>query len=145
MARIEESVEIKRTTDKVFAFVTDPKTWPKWNLDMLEAEQTSSGPAAVGATFRGANKVMGWRMPWTARVTEYVPNKKWGETITLGITVLEEHLTFDSAGADTKFTAVFDTKVGGFLKLFAPMMTRSMRKGMKTSQSTLKGILESKG
>jgi carbon monoxide dehydrogenase subunit G len=143
VARIEHSIEIKRTPDKVFAFVTDPKSWPRWNPDMLEAEQTSSGPATMGATFRGANKVMGLRMPWTAKATEYVPNKKWGETITLGSTVLEEHLTFDPAGAGTKFTAVFDVKVGGFLRLFAPMMTSSMRKGMKKSQSTLKGILES--
>ena len=38
--------------------------------DMLEAAQTSSGPATVGATFRGANKVMGLRMPWTSKITE---------------------------------------------------------------------------
>lgn len=54
MARIEETVEIKRPTDKVFVYVTDAKSWPKWHLTMLEAGQTSPGQIGIGTTFRGA-------------------------------------------------------------------------------------------
>ena len=142
MARIEETVEIKRPTDKVFLYVTEAKSWPKWHSSMLGAEQTSSGQLGVGTTFRGANKVMGRRMPWNSKVTEYVANKRWGETISSGSTLIEEQLTFDSAGAGTKFNQVYDIKVGGFLKLLAPMVISSMRKEMKANLSTLKSILE---
>ena len=41
MARIEESVEIKRPADKVFAYTTDAKTWTKWQSTFPEAEQKS--------------------------------------------------------------------------------------------------------
>jgi hypothetical protein len=45
----------------------------------------------------------------------------------------------------TKVTQVYDMKAGGFLKLFAPMMTSSMRKEMKKNLSNLKSILEVQG
>jgi hypothetical protein len=111
-------------------------------MALLEAEQTSSGQMGNGATFRGTNKVMGRRMPWTSKISEFEPNKKWRETISSGSTLIEEHLTFVSTGEGTKFTQVYDMKVGGFLRLFAQMVTSTMRKQMKTNLSTLKNILE---
>ena len=145
MARIEQTVEIKRPTDKVFLYVTEAKSWPKWHSSMLAAEQSSQGKAGVGSTFRGANKVMGRRMEWTSKATEYVPGKTWGETISSGSTSIEEHLTLDSAGGGTKLTLVYNMKVGGFLRLVAPMVVSSMRKEMKTNLDTLKSILEAQG
>jgi crotonobetainyl-CoA:carnitine CoA-transferase CaiB-like acyl-CoA transferase len=53
MARIEESVEIKRPVDKVFAYTTEAKSFPKWQSTIPEAEQTSQGPVCVGTTFKG--------------------------------------------------------------------------------------------
>ena len=142
MARIEETVEIKCPADKVFAYVADAKSWPKWQLSMLEAKQMSSGEMGVGTTFGGVNKVMGRRMAWTSKVTEYERNKTWREVIKSGSTLLDEHLTFHPVERGTKVTQVYDMKAGGFLKLFAPMMISSMRKEMKKNLSNLKSILE---
>lgn len=85
---------------------------------------------------------MGRRMPWTTKVTECVLNKKWSETISSGSTIIEEQITFDPLNVGTKFTLIYDMKVGGFLKLLAPMVISSMRKEMKTNLSTLKSLLE---
>ncbi len=145
MARIEETVEIKCPSDKVFAYVADANSWPKWQLSMLEARQTSPGEMGVGATFEGVNKVMGRRMAWTSKVTEYQRNKEWREAIKSGSTLLGEHLTFDTAERGTKVTQVYDMKAGGFLRLFAPMMASSMRKEMKNNLGNLKSILEAPG
>jgi len=142
MARIEETVEIKCPADKVFAYVADAKNWPKWQLSMLEAKQNSPGEMSVGTTFEGVNKVMGRRMAWTSKVTEYERNKAWREAIKSGSTLLDERLTFNAVERGTKVTQVYDMKAGGFLKLFAPMMASSMRKEMKKNLSNLKNILE---
>jgi uncharacterized protein YndB with AHSA1/START domain len=142
MARIEESVEIKCPADKVFSYVTDAKSWPKWHSAMLEAEQTSPGQIGMETTFRGANRVMGRRMEWTSTVTEHEPNKMWGENITSGSTQIKEHLTFDPVEAGTKFTLVYEMQVGGFLKLFSPMVVNAERKQTKGNLSKLKSILE---
>jgi len=142
MARIEESVEIKRPVDKVFAFTTDAKSWPKWHPFIPESEQTSQGPIGVGTTFKGVNRMMGLSMKWTAKATEYEPNKKFGKTITCGSMIIEDHLTFNPIETGTRFTMAYDIKVGGFMKLFSPMILSAMRKEPKTALGNLKSILE---
>lgn len=142
MARIEESVEIKRPADKVFAYMIDVKTWPRWDSGLLEAEQTSPGQMGIGTTIRADMRAMGRRMALTAKVTEYEPNKKWGGTVSSGNMQLEEHFIFDSIAGGTKLTRVYDVQLGGILKLLAPMVLSSMRSGSKKSLSNLKSILE---
>lgn len=142
MAIIKESVEIKQPANKVFAYVTDIKNLPKWEFNAVEAEQTSQGPMGVGTTFRGINRAMGQEMPWTSKITEYEPDKRWGEFITSGSTQIDEHLTFEPTDTGTKFTQVYDMKIGGFLRLMSPMVASSMRKQVKENLSNLKSILE---
>jgi uncharacterized membrane protein len=142
MARIEESIEIKRPVDKVFAYTTDAKNWPKWQSFIPEAEQTSQGPMNIGTTFKGISRMMGRSMRWTAIVTEYESNKKWGKNITCGSLAIEEHVTYNPVEGGTTFTILYDMKVGGFLKLLSPVMAGSMRKETKKSLGNLKSILE---
>jgi uncharacterized protein YndB with AHSA1/START domain len=142
MARIQESVEIKYPVEKVFAYAADEKAWPKWHLDMLEAERTSSGQIGVGTTFRGANRVMGRRTEWISKVTEYELDKVWVENITSGSMQFEERLLFDPVEGGTKLTVVSVTRFGGFLKLLSPMVACTMRKQIRESLSNLKSILE---
>jgi hypothetical protein len=142
MARIEESVKINSPVDKVFTYTTEAKNWPKWQSFIMEAEQTSPGPMGVGTTFKGTNRMMGRTMKWTAKVTEYEPNSKWAKDITCGSVIIEERMTYDPLEGGTNFTIVYDMKVGGFLKLFSPMVVSSTRKETKKSLSNLKSILE---
>jgi len=142
MARIQESVEIKRPADKVFAYTTDAKSWPKWQSTFPEAEQTSQGPVGVGTTFKGMIRMMGLTMKWTSKATEYEPNKKFGKNITCGSITNEQHNTYDPIEGGTKFTIVYDMKVGGLMKLFSPMIVSSTRKALKKALSNLKSVLE---
>src|SRR4030042_3817138 len=142
MARIEESIEIKRPVDKVFAYTTDAKNWPKWQSFIPEAEQTSQGPGNIGTTFKGVSRMMGRSMRWTGITTEYESNKKWGKNITCGSLAIEEHVTYNSVEGGTTFTILYDMKVGGFLKLLSPVMAGSMRKETKKRLGNLKSILE---
>jgi len=142
MARIEESIEIKRPVDKVFAYTTDAKNWPKWQSFIPEAEQTSQGPMNIGTTFKGVSHMMGRSMRWTGITTEYESNKKWGKNITCGSLAIEEHVTYNSVEGGTTFTILYDMKVGGFLKLLSSVMAGSMRKETKKSLGNLKSILE---
>ena len=142
MARIEQSIEIKRPADKVFAYTTDAKNWPKWQSFIAEAEQTSQGPMNIGTTFKGVSRMMGRSMRWTGITTEYESNKKWGKNITCGSLAIEEHVTYNPVERGTTFTILYDMKVGGFLKLLSPVMAGSMRKETKKSLGNLKSILE---
>jgi uncharacterized membrane protein len=143
MARIEDSIVIKRSVDKVFAYTTDAKNWPKWQSFIPEAEQTSQGPVKVDATFKGVSRVMGRSMKWTAVATEYESNEKWAKNIASGNVAIEEHMTYSPVEGGTAFTIEYNMKAGGFLKLLLPMMARSMSKETKKSLGNLKTILES--
>jgi uncharacterized membrane protein len=142
MAKIEVSVEIKCPVDKVFAYTTDAKSWPKWQSAIPEAEQTSPGPVRVGTTFKGTIRMMGLSMKWAARATEYEPNRKFGKNISSGPITNEQHNTYDAMDGVTKFTIVYDLKVGGFMTLFSPIVVSSMHKALKKALGNLKAILE---
>jgi len=109
---------------------------------MPEAEQTSQGPAGVGSTFKGTIRMMGLSMKWTAKATEYEANRKFGKNITCGSITNEQHNTYDPIEGGTKFTIVYDMKVGGLMKLFSPMIASSTRQGLKKALNNLKGVLE---
>jgi len=142
LARVEESVEIRRPVDQVFAYVTNIKNSPLWESALLEVEQTSEGQPGTGTTFRGAHSIMGRKMEWTSRCTECQPNKKWCETISAGIALIKIHLAFDPTDLGTRFTQVYDMELDGFLRLFATMIISSMREQARADLSKLKGILE---
>jgi uncharacterized protein YndB with AHSA1/START domain len=143
MATIKESVEINLPPDKVFAYTTDAKSWPKWQSMLPQAEQTSQGKVGVGTRFKGLVRLMGLTMKWTAEVTEYEANKRWGKTITSGSIVIKERLVCELSEIGTKFTIMYDVNVGGFMKLFSPMIVRAMRKETRTSVGNLQRVLES--
>ena len=142
MARIEESVEIHCPVEKAFAFTTDAGSWSTWVTFIPEAEQTSKGPVGIGTTFKGTNHLMGRTMQWTAQVTEYMKNRKFGKNITSGSVFIEQHNTYNPSKEGLKFTIVYDMKVNGVLKLLSPMIVSSMRKELKKSLGNLKQILE---
>jgi carbon monoxide dehydrogenase subunit G len=142
MARIEESVEIKRPADKVFAFTTDAKTWTKWQSTFPDAEQTSQGAVGVGTTFKGSIRMMGLTMKWTAKAIEYETNRKFGKNIVCGPITNEQHNTYDPIEGGTKFTIVYNMKVGGLMKLFSPMIVSSTRKALQKALGNLKSVLE---
>ena len=142
MSRIEGTVIIKSPADKVFAYTTEAKSWPKWHGAIPEAEQTSKGQMGVGTTFRGKSRMMGQTSEWTAKMTEYEPYKRWGKVIDSGSLVIDDKLVCDPAEGGTRLTMVYEVRVGGILKLLSPVIISSMRKQLKLDLASLKGILE---
>jgi uncharacterized protein YndB with AHSA1/START domain len=142
MARIEESVEIHRPVEEVFTYTTDAKSWPQWHGDMQEAEQTSPGQVGVDTTFKGKNRMWGQTSEWTARVTEYDPYERWSLVIDSGSVIIDEEFRFDPLEEGTRFTRVYDVKVGGFLRVLTSRIISSLRKQFKQDVSALKRVLE---
>ena len=142
MAKIEESVEIKRPVEKVFAYTTDAKNWSKWISFIPAAEQTSQDPISVGTTFKGSSRLIGHTNKWTAKTVECEPNKSFGTDTTGPGIIMKEHYTYGSVNGGTKFTVVYDIKMHGLHKLSSPMVISTMRKELKKSLGNLKGVLE---
>jgi len=142
MPKIQGSVEIKRPADKVFAYTTDAKSWTKWQSTFPEVGQTSQGSVGVGTTFEGKIRMMGRTMKWTARATEYEPNRKFGKNIKCGSVTNEQHNTYEPVEGGTKLTIVYNMKVGGLMKLLSPMIVNSTGEALRNALNNLKSILE---
>ena len=144
MATIKASVIVNRPVDEVFAYVTDVKTWPRWESGLLQVEQTSEGSINVGTTFRGMNQALGQRMEWTSEVSDYTPSKSWGQKIVSKGWSTEESLTFEPFEGSTKFILASELEMGGFFKLVAPFVARKMQKQIEKNLAKLKDILEAR-
>lgn len=142
MSKIEEGIEINCPVEKAFNYTTDAGSWNKWQSILPEAEQTSQGPVSIGTMFKGTSCLMGRTMKWTARATEYEPDRKFGKNITSGSVFIEQHNTYNPTTGGLRFTIAYNVKVSGFLKLLSPMIVRSMHKELQKSLVNLKQILE---
>ena len=144
MKKIEETIEIIRPLQGVFTFTTDADKWPKWQTFITESAHTSQGGLGVGSTFKGIVHMMGLNMKWTAEATEYTPEIKWAKNINSGGISIAEQMNYHPTEEGTEFKIVYDIEIHGFMKLFSPMIVRTMRKETIKSLSALKTILEAR-
>ena len=142
MAVFEMSVEINRPVEEVFSFFSNLDNRRQWILGLEELEQTSEGPVGVGTTWRDTVRAMGRRMESTAEITGYEPNKQWKEKGSSGSIQGEVNITFDSVEGGTRVSGLADLKIGGFLKLASPIVTRTLKKRMQADINRLKAVLE---
>ena len=141
MPTIEESVQISCPVDKVFAYTTDPNSWPKWQ-PFPAVKKTSPGPMGIGSTTKGTIRMMGLTMKWTAEVTEFEPNSKFGKNIKSGPINIREHNTYAPQGESTKITIIYDITLGAIMKPLSPVFVSSMRKTLEKALQDLKANLE---
>ena len=59
--RIEQSVEIERPLEEVFAYVADPRNDEQWTPAVEETRKTSEGPLGADTTFEAAFRLLGQR------------------------------------------------------------------------------------
>jgi uncharacterized protein YndB with AHSA1/START domain len=148
MQEIKSSVVISLPVEEVFEFVTNPENDPQWQSAILESKRTSVGPLGVGTTEEGVGKVIGRRIEWTGKVTEYEPNRKVKYEITGGPLSAEQTVTFEPVEGGTKFTVALDPigeDASGFFRLAEPIVRRMLQRDIETDVANLKDILEAQG
>jgi uncharacterized protein YndB with AHSA1/START domain len=142
MATTQASIDIKRTPESIFAYMTDSKNRPRWDTSMIEMEQTSAGPKGVGTTYRGAYRMVGARRTWTAKLNRFDPNKAVSYTITSGSLQVQQEVTLVPVEAGTKLNFGIELRLHGLLKLFTPMIIRTVNRQTRANLGRLKNILE---
>jgi carbon monoxide dehydrogenase subunit G len=135
-------MEIKCPIEKVFAYLSDFKTWSKWELAMSEIELTSGEWLAVGAKLRGINQVMNQRIPWTADVTEYKPNEIIVLNVTSKMALIAERFSAEPVEGGTRVNMAYTVELRGMAKLASSMVMGILEKQVNENLACLKGILE---
>jgi hypothetical protein len=137
---------VQRPPEVVFDFVATHhfENHPRWDPDLLEMSQTSSGPVGVGTTARVVRRQGRGRVEGTATVREYEPDRRAAWEVRFGPFRLDQRaeLIPEQGGAATRLRLSVDTSAEGPIRLLVPFLRGRFRKTMTQSLRTIATLLE---
>jgi carbon monoxide dehydrogenase subunit G len=143
VAHAENTIEIARTPDEVFAFLADGTNNPRWRAGVKSIELRSGTPGEVDAVYAQTLTGPGGRpIAGDYRITSAVPGERLGFSVIAGPArpTGEYTLTPDGDGTRVRFT--LDLEPTGLMRLMSGAIQKTMTAEVG-QLSTLKSVLES--
>jgi uncharacterized protein YndB with AHSA1/START domain len=125
--KIEDTIDIDRPPEAVFAYLTDPDKLPEWQTSTVAVKREASGPLTVGERFKEVHKAMGRELESTVEVAQSDPPRVFALRILDGALPLDGRWTFEPAGDGTRLHFVGEADVGGAKRLVRPLIARQFR------------------
>ena len=143
--RSEESVEIDRPPEEVFAYVANPENLPEWSNLVLEVRKDAEDQPQEGDRFSVIAKFLGRRFETPFQVSAHEPPRRHSDRSTGGPFEQEYIYTFEQTGeGKTRLTHVAEAEPGGFFKLVGPLLERAGSRQFNADLQSLKDLLESR-
>ena len=137
---------VQRPPEVVFDFVARHhfENHPRWDPDLLEMSQTSSGPVGVGTTARVVRRQGRGRVEGTATVVDYDPDRRAAWDVRFGRFRLDQRAEFvpEQGGTATRLRLSIDTSAQGPIGMIVPLLRGRFRKTMTQSMRTVVALLE---
>ena len=146
MAPIVHSVEISRSPEDVFAYLTDFSRSAEWQENLVSASVEGGGPVSVGSRVNMTRRIGRGERKMINEVTEHNPPRSFAFHGIEGPIRAVGKGTVESVGdgAGSRFTMELDFEGHGIGKLLVPLVVRRQaRSDMAKSQARLKARLES--
>lgn len=143
--KLNETIEINRPVEIVFAYITDLKNDPKWQKGLADAEYTSPGPVDVGTTGVHRAKVMGLVIEVGWQISDYEESKHTAWNFVSGPFEGSESYLLEPTPNGTRFIHTADLHPKGPLNLLSPVVGGLFAKQSQANVEQLKEILESQG
>jgi len=146
MAPIVASTEVARPPEEAFAYVTDPRTFPEWQLGVISS-RIEPVPVQVGSTCTTVRSIGGRERTVTTKITECDPPRRWadrgvGGPIRAIVSVDVEPL---AEGSRSRVTIAVDFTGHGIGRLLVPLVVRRQAaKEMPENMRRLALALESR-
>ena len=146
MAALSVDRIIEQPPHTVFDFVAAHhfENHPKWDADVLEMRQTSSGAVRTGTIAQVVRRQGRRRVEGTATVTEYVPDRSAAWDVEFGSFLLKQRaeLIAERGGAATRLRLTIETRASGPTRLLVPLLRGRFRRTMNQSLATIADLLE---
>lgn len=146
MASIVASIEISRSPDDVFAYVTDPDRLPEWQESVVKAE-SSQTPASLGTRARVTRRMGRRELTQSAELIDLTPPTSWEVRGLDGPVRGNVHGRIEPLDNDTRslVTIELDLEGHGVGKLLLPLFVRrKAQEEMPRNMEMLKTQLERK-
>ena len=147
MAPIVHSIEISRSPEDVFAYLTDFSHATEWQENLVSANVEGEGPFGVGSRVKMTRRIGRGQRTMTTEVTEHNPPRNFGfRGIDGPIRPIGKGTVEPVGEGRSRFTAELDFEGHGIGKVLVPLVVRRQaRSDMAKSQERLKARLESAG
>jgi carbon monoxide dehydrogenase subunit G len=138
----ETSVRIGRPIDAVFAFVSDPETFPQWNSAVQAVRKTSKGERGVGSTYSMERELPSGRARNELEIVTWERPNAFAICTTSGPTPFVYRYRLSSENDLTVVHLDAEVELEGAAALLGPLARRAVKKGVDDNFATLKRILE---
>ena len=146
MAPIVASVEISRSPEDVFAYVTDPSHLPEWQESVVRVKTDDSAPAGGGSRAAITRRVGRREMKMTAEIADLDPPRSWRVRGVDGPVrgIVRGTIEPLDEGARSRVTLELNLEGHGIGKLLVPLVVRRQaQKELPMNVQNLREKLES--
>lgn len=143
VVEVSTSIEIARSANQVFAFVSEVQNNPRWQRGQRSCEWTSGPPVRVGSTYDQRARFLGKDIVNSFRVVEHEPGRRLRLASAGGSFPLTITRTVEPLGPTrSRFTehVVGDSK--GFYRIAEPLLRLLVKTSIRRDFPRLKAILE---
>ena len=145
MAPIATSVEIARSPEDVFAYITDVERHPEWQEGLVSVTKESEGPPQVGSRIVHRRKLGFATVATTSEITAFDPPRALGFRGLDGPIRAEGTQRVEPAGEGSRVSFEMEMHGHGLGSLMLPLARRQATRQVAESHQKLKRILESSG
>ena len=135
-----QSIEIARSPDAVFAFLTDPSKLPRWQ-DAEEVTPLTPGRLGAGSRLREVHKILGRRRVEITEFVVYEPGQRFEIRVVEGPPV-DGRWDFQATPTGTRLTFTPIVRLGGHRRHFEPLVAWATLLVFRRYHRRLKRALE---
>jgi carbon monoxide dehydrogenase subunit G len=135
----EGTVTISRPVEDVFDYVADPRNEPQWLPGAASVEKTGDGELGLGSAFVGEYGRAG-RVE--LQIVEFQRPSRVTFRARSRIVHFDDAVQLASVDGGTRLSARMTAVPQGFMRLFAPLMARTMRRQFASNWDHLRRALE---
>jgi Polyketide cyclase / dehydrase and lipid transport len=143
MVRNSNSIEIKKPSSEVFAFVTEFPNDPSWQRGKKSCTWTSEGGLKVGATYRQHARFLGRDVYQNFTVLEVdAPRRVRYESKDGSFPLTVTRTVEDLDATRCRFTETVEGEPGRFFSMAAPLLQPVVKRTITRDFEVLKKLLE---
>ena len=142
MIAFETEVGIDRPVEEVFAYVSDPLNFPRWNSAVQGVRKTSVGHNGVASTYSMERTLPSGRAVNELEVVASEPPRTFAIRTTAGPTPFLYRYQFSAENGETIVKLDAEVELPGAAAFLPQLARRLVKKGVDDNLATLKRILE---
>jgi carbon monoxide dehydrogenase subunit G len=140
--RVESTVDVRRSVDQVFGYLSDPGNWTQWLEGIVESSLEEGQTLRQGARVRQVIKFLGRRFDVTAEVIEYQAGDRIGMRVLSGPFPMAWTHVLQQAGEGTRLTTSLEVDPGTYFRLAGPLLKPVLQRHFDADHAGLKALLE---